>query len=470
MNNCFVLFSITLPIVLLNKVMGAQYTKEQFVNSAKAVHGNKYNYDKVVYKNSKIKIEIICPDHGEFRQVPNSHLNGNGCPKCGAQSRREHAKKRRVSAQQFIKAAKTIHGDKYIYDKVVYRATNTKVTIICPDHGEFLQNPYNHKTGEGCPKCAPNRKLNTREFIKKAIAIHGDKYRYDDVEYVRNDKKVIIICPIHGNFEQTPHAHTSKRVAGCPACGGTQKGNTKAFIEAAKKIHGNKYNYDKVEYKSNKKYVIISCPEHGDFRQFPQNHLRQGCSACSGTRKGNTKAFIEAAKKIHGNKYNYDKVEYKNNKTKVIIICKKHGEFKQSPKTHVHMATGCSRCTNKAEGKLADYLNKLFIVHRRFWIERKEYDFFLPDFNLIIERDGEQHYKENNLFSRGDNNYLSKQHENDLFKTRLAKKKGYKIARIPYWLSDKEVKREIDNIISGNPSYPDVPNLNHEISKPKPVN
>ena len=408
MNNCFVLFSITLPIVLLNKVMGAQYTKEQFVNSAKAVHGNKYNYDKVVYKNSKIKIEIICPDHGEFRQVPNSHLNGNGCPKCGAQSRREHAKKRRVSAQQFIKAAKTIHGDKYIYDKVVYRATNTKVTIICPDHGEFLQNPYNHKTGEGCPKCAPNRKLNTREFIKKAIAIHGDKYRYDDVEYVRNDKKVIIICPIHGNFEQTPHAHTSKRVAGCPACGGTQKGNTKAFIEAAKKIHGNKYNYDKVEYK--------------------------------------------------------------NNKTKVIIICKKHGEFKQSPKTHVHMATGCSRCTNKAEGKLADYLNKLFIVHRRFWIERKEYDFFLPDFNLIIERDGEQHYKENNLFSRGDNNYLSKQHENDLFKTRLAKKKGYKIARIPYWLSDKEVKREIDNIISGNPSYPDVPNLNHEISKPKPVN
>tara|TARA_B100001989_G_C24103872_1_gene253020 strand:- start:105 stop:485 length:381 start_codon:yes stop_codon:yes gene_type:complete len=123
---------------------------------------------------------------------------------------------------------------------------------------------------------------------------------------------------------------------------------------------------------------------------------------------------------------------------------------------------------NKAEGKLADYLNKLYIVHRRFWIGRKEYDFFLPDFNLIIERDGEQHYKENNLFSRGKRDYLLKQQKNDLLKTQLAKKKGYKIARIPYWLTDKEVKREVDNIISGKPSYPDVPNLDHERSKPKP--
>jgi len=449
--------------------MSIQYTKEHFINLVKTIHGNKYNYDKIIYKNSKTKITISCLDHGEFRQTPNSHQRGNGCPECAAQSRKDHAKKRRVTFQQFIKDANTVHGNRYIYDKVVYKATNKKVTIICRDHGEFMQRPYNHKRGEGCPKCAPNRKLNTKDFIKKAIDIHGDKYRYDDVEYLGTDKKVIIFCPAHGNFEQTPHAHTSKNADGCPACGGTKKANTEEFIKAAKKVHGNKYNYDKVLYQSNKKYIIITCPEHGDFRQFPQNHYRQGCSSCGGVKKLTTKEFIKAAKKIHGNKYNYDKASYKNNKTKVIIICKKHGEFEQSPKTHVHMATGCSRCINKAEGKLADYLSELYIVHRRFWIGRKEYDFFLPDLNLIIERDGEQHYKENNLFSRGDKNYLLKQHANDLYKTQLAKNKGYRIARIPYWLKNKEVKREIDNIISGNPSYPDVPNLDHEISKPQPA-
>ncbi len=446
----------------------SDHLKDRFVKTAKSIHGNKYNYSKVVYKNSKTKVTIICPDHGAFSQTPNSHQQGNGCPNCAAQLLRTLAKKRRVGNKEFIKAAKKVHGNKYNYDKVVYKTSKTKVTIICPMHGEFLQNPYNHKIGEGCPKCAPNKKLNTKDFIKKAINIHGNKYRYDDVEYRGSEKKVTIFCPIHGNFEQTPASHISTRARGCPACGGTKKLTNEQFIKAAKKVHGNKYIYDKVDYQSNKKYVIIGCPEHGYFKQFPQNHLRQGCSACGGTKKLNNEQFIKAARKVHGNKYIYDKVSYKNNRTKVIIVCKKHGEFEQSPKTHVHLATGCPMCLNKAEGKLADYLNKLYIVHRRFWIGRKEYDFFLPDFNQIIERDGEQHYKKNNFFSRGDKDYLLKQQKNDLLKTELAKKKGYKIARIPYWLTDEEVKREIDNIILGNPSYPDVPNLDHERSKPKP--
>ena len=119
--------------------------------------------------------------------------------------------------------------------------------------------------------------MTKEKFIEKAKAIHGDRYDYSKVEYSNNRTKVCIICPVHGEFWQTPHTHLQG--CGCPACYGTKKRTKEEFVEEARKIHGDRYDYSRVEYINNKTPVCIICPEHGEFWQKPENHLvaKQGC-------------------------------------------------------------------------------------------------------------------------------------------------------------------------------------------------
>lgn len=183
--------------------------RESFIEKAKEVHGNRYDYSKVNYVNAKTKVCIICPEHGEFNIIPNSHLKGCGCMKCSINKTHDFQRK---TLEQFIKEAIEIHGDKYDYSKVNYVNNNTKVCIICPKHGEFWQTPNKHLSGQGCKQCA-NEKVSQmysftkEEFIKKAKEIHGNKYDYSKVEYKGYDTEVCIICPIHGEFWQTPDSH-----------------------------------------------------------------------------------------------------------------------------------------------------------------------------------------------------------------------------------------------------------------------
>lgn len=125
-------------------------TKEQFIEKARLVHNNKYDYSKVNYINSKTKVEIICPIHGSFFQAPIKHTSSKqGCPKCANE---ENGKRCRKSFEGFIKRAKSVHGNKYDYSKVNYINSSTKVEIVCPKHGSFFQSPNNHYK-YGCPKC-----------------------------------------------------------------------------------------------------------------------------------------------------------------------------------------------------------------------------------------------------------------------------------------------------------------------------
>ena len=169
-------------------------------------------------------------------------------------------------------------------------------------------------------------KNSTDDFIKRARKIHGNKYDYSKVEYKNSITKVCIICPEHGEFWQRPANHLCGQ--GCPHCAGVSRKDTKQFIEDARKVHGDKYDYSKVEYEGNKQNVCIIChkkdkngKEHGEFFQQALTHLRGfGCPKCSNNYRKNTEEFIEEAKKVHGNKYDYSKVKYKNNKTKICII------------------------------------------------------------------------------------------------------------------------------------------------------
>lgn len=184
-----------------------------------------------------------------------------------------------------------------------------------------------------------------------------------------------------------------------------KKVTTEIFIERSLARHGNAYDYSKTIYRHPKVKVIITCPIHGDFLQRPYCHLKgSGCNLCALDRVTNSlDKFISLARAVHGDKYNYSKVNYINNNSKVIIICPKHGEFEQRPRIHTS-GTGCSKCrVSKGELAIQTYLssNSIAYVHQKYFDNCRNpatnrvlyFDFYLPNDNLIIEFDGEQHYR-----------------------------------------------------------------------------
>ena len=188
--------------------MPKKLTLEQFIERSDLIHNNKYDYSLVDYKNSSTRIKIICPEHGIFKQIPNDHLNGNGCSSCKGI--------KKLTTKDFIKQSKEIHGDKYDYSLVNYINCRTKVKIICKEHGVFEQSTRLHLNNSGCPKCKGVKKLTTEEFIKQSKTVHDNKYDYSLSIYKGCNIKVKIICKEHGLFEQTPSKHINNQ--GCPVC------------------------------------------------------------------------------------------------------------------------------------------------------------------------------------------------------------------------------------------------------------
>lgn len=269
----------------------------------------------------------------------------------------------------FISKATIIHGDRYNYSKVVYVNAKTKVTIICKEHGEFTQTPSNHLSNFNCHKCANNLKLDTSTFIKKAKLIHGDRYDYSNVEYFNADKQVKIICKEHGEFKQIPDFHINRK-CGCPKCSNNVKFNLLEFIDKANKIHNNKYDYSKVEYINNRRQITIICKEHGDFSQIPFVHL---------------------------------------------------------------LNHGCPSCINKTEFKFYTKMKELYPeIKRQYkvkWCKNKLYlpfDFAIEEYKIIIEIDGEQHFKQISNWTPPE-----VQVEKDKYKMKCANDNGFSVIRLP---------------------------------------
>ena len=299
---------------------------------------------------------------------------------------------RRKTTDEFVRDAILVHGDKYDYSKINYINSNTKVIIICQEHGEFLQTPNHHLRGVNCVKCSGNYIPTTEEWITKANKIHNNTYNYSKVIYKNSDTKVIIICQEHGKFLQTPHSHLTG--VGCAKCSGNYIPTTEEWILKAKEIHIDKYDYSKVKYIRNKSKVIIICKIHGEFLQNPINHSRgEGCSKCAGKYIPTTEEWIEKANKKHNSIYNYSKVEYKTGKSNVIIICRDHGEFLQISNNHLQGA-GCQNCQLcpscqlwRTNGKLCGYClpknkNKLYQKTKEYAVVKYLKD-HLPDYDFI---------------------------------------------------------------------------------------
>lgn len=200
-------------------------SKEWFIEQARLIHGNKFDYSKVDYKGITKPVTIICPEHGEFVQAAREHLKGRGCKFCYG-----HYK---PTTEEFIEKAKKIHPE-YDYSLVNYSGTYNKISLICPEHGEFRIAPNNLLQGQGCKKCGTKRaqaknRMSQNEFLLKAREVHGWKYDYSKVDYVNTETKVCIICPEHGEFWQSPHHHLDG--SGCPECGRNDITENKLYEE-----------------------------------------------------------------------------------------------------------------------------------------------------------------------------------------------------------------------------------------------
>lgn len=298
------------------------------------------------------------------------------------------------------------------------------------------------------------------QFINDSIAVHGNKFDYSQVEYKNVDTKVLIICPDHGPFYQTPWYH--KKGHQCKKCADIQ-GSSKTrvskteFLDRATKKYGNNYDYSAINYVNFKTNIDIVCLTHNvTFTTTPSTHLRSkvSCPQCAlelrtSQRRMTKEDFIKVASITHQNKYDYSLItDSEMSSKKVTVICPCHGQFKQSRRDHIHAKSGCPKCrSSKGEDEIRKVLESysinyiyqktypdLFVIHKR---NKLRYDFYLPEFNLCIEYDGQQHFNPRDRSGKLNSNQISEMFDRvklyDNLKTKYCETHNIGLLRIPYY-------------------------------------
>lgn len=278
-------------------------TREVFIQKAKAIHGDRYDYSKVVYSGQSHGVTIVCPEHGEFTKSAGNHIQRKqGCPLCGYAG---GAKKNTLTSSEYINRVKLVdhHGD-YDLSKIVYNGMNERIVVTCVKHNTVCHpRAIDFLLGrDPCEECSrgkhirsvEKRAISWQQFMNDASATHNGKYEYKTPETFSLTDTITIVCPEHGEFEQTGYDHRAGK--GCKACGVTRAADTKRrtydeFVQMARNTHGDKYDYSEVDYRNNGYKIKIGCPTHGWFWQRPYNHLLGfGCGGCS---VGTSKAELE---------------------------------------------------------------------------------------------------------------------------------------------------------------------------------
>ena len=306
-------------------------------------------------------------------------------------------------------------------------------------------------------------KLSKSNFVKLARMVHDNKYDYSKSVYIKAKEKVIITCPIHGDFEQRPQDHILKG-CGCQKCKAQKtiqvhSYSKEDFLKLAQNKFGNKFDYSKVEYTDYNTPVTVICPTHGEFVITPHNHVSSntGCAKC-GREKANKavsdtyKEFIDKANKVHFNKYDYSKVEYNNSQTKVCIICPEHGEFWQRPSQHIS-GQGCPKCRLVGQTRLYNKLKEIFPTldilfevdkTKVPWIGNQRLDIYIPKINMAIELMGPQHYKEIPYFKNGSS--LKVTQERDKRKRQKCKENNCTLVELKYYYTKEEFNNLCDEV------------------------
>lgn len=376
---------------------------------------------------------------------------------------------RKLTQEEFLAKANKIHNFKYNYDKAEYKGGNEFITITCPKHGDFQQKANTHLHGSGCVKCK-NEKIKSlknkgrEKFIEDAIRVNGNKYIYDKVVYRTSKHNVIITCPIHGDFEQTPNSHL--RGCGCPKCADGRTGDrcrmtVEEFLSRAKEVHANKYDYSlvtKETFIDSYTAIEIICKKHGVFKQSPGQHLGgRGCYWCGKESMAQKQALtrddvVRRCNEIFDKKYDYSLfTEYHSKKDIIQVICPKHGVWSVSIDNHMYRQSGCPHCKRSlGEERIAQFLDSREVVYIPQYKFNNEYllcsnkklvvDFYLPSMNIVIEYNGIQHYEQSPVFKE---RTLEEQKERDFAIQSFCKQHNLKLIVISY----KEYGN-IDSILS----------------------
>ena len=450
------------------KNKASEISFEEFVKRSRKFHGDKFTYPDQDFNGITSHIKIICPTHGEFLQKASSHSRGIGCSRCAGRGRGMS-----YSNNDFISAARKIHGEKYDYSLTKYINSKTKVKIICKEHGEFEQKANNHLTGQGCRECgyilvSKKGRKKWQEIYPELIEVHQDKYTYDASSYVKASSKIDVYCKIHDHkFKMSPVTLIGGQ--GCYHCG-IDKIKTfltkdwESTFDLIKQTHGDRYKYNVKSFKGRKEQMEIICAKHGAFMQEPSIHIvKHGCPKCGvisghNLQRGTLEKFIKRAKKMHGDLYDYSKAKYIDVATDVEIICKEHGSFFMSPNSHTHSAQsrGCPKCyTSSGERLITVFLEKhevkyetqkkfddLFSFRGKTNRNKLKCDFYLPTINTVIEYNGKQHYMPIDLF--GGKKSLEATRKNDRIKQQYCIENHINYEVIRY---DEDVETRMDAII-----------------------
>jgi hypothetical protein len=335
-------------------------------------------------------------------------------------------KKIRFTKEEFIRRAREVHGDKYDYSLVEYKGMNDKVVIVL-EGIKYEQTPNKHILAKRCPEKNTPKKT-TEDFIKEAKAIWGDKYDYSLTEYTGSLKKVKII--LDGIvYEQRANSHLNPQ----KKC--VEKEVTfEVFLKRARLKYGDKYDY------SEAKYVNVATPikiklKDSVYYQTPSNHFSFVPENIN--RRKTREEFVEEANLVHDNKFDYSKTNYTKANTKVIITCPVHGDFTQTPNSHLR-GSGCRNCTeSKGEKAIAKFLTKNNIHFERQYkfpdcrnIFELPFDFYIPSMRTVIEYDGEQHFKPLPFF--GGEKAFEKLKINDKIKSEYCEDNTIDMLRISY--------------------------------------
>lgn len=431
----------------------AKVTQEEFIKRMEEKYGDKYDFSNTIYKGASKRISFKCKGCDTiYSRSANYMISCDaGCRWCDGQGKVSNTK-------QFIERANEKHNGKYDYSKTCYENAHTKVCITCPIHGDFMISPNSHLNGRGCRKCGIEKnRLPQQGFdvvVAKCKEIFGDKLDFEKAreQYINNHEKVTITCKKHGDFES--QFRYLVRGHGCPIC----KKETLAdkfsysneeWISKATLIHNGKYTYEKTNYTGRNKKVIVTCPIHGDFEIEAAVHLAGcGCQKCKNQATSercrlSQDEFIKRLEETYGKgTYIYEEVDYKNMLTPVKVICPKHGEFSRRP-CDLLKGGGCSICgMTKGERKITMFLknnnidfvpqykvqiDSIFCKQKNFFL-----DFYIPSKNVVIEYNGEQHYKPTYFHLVGHKTF-EEQEERDWAVRLYCDKNNIKLIEIPYW-------------------------------------
>lgn len=280
--------------------------KDEFIRRSTEKHNGNYDYSSVDYKGLQEYVDIICPEHGVFRQRASEHMNGAGCKKCAI----EKSRKTFNDLETIKQKIKEIHGERYDYDFSNYKGGKSTLKIKCEKHGWFDQTVSYHLRGSGCPKCAIEKNTELKrhkqeDILKRIDKIYDGQYEIKNFEYKRIGQYVDVLCKKHNhNFRTTVgnllHGH------GCPMCGLEKYSEKRSFtfddfLQRAKEMHGDKFEYDKDSYTNFQSPVGIYCKEHKRwFSQIARNHANGqiACPSCYSTKSRGEEQLFQFVKQI----------------------------------------------------------------------------------------------------------------------------------------------------------------------------